>query len=217
MPGSRVDALSAISHPSNAQVASWEVGIARRRACLVGRASSSALRSFRGLARRSGLFRSLPFSKRRKRCGRNCAKMRLPSREGFKVSPAIAAYSGLIRSLSLSNRRKRCGRNCAKTRFPVVGDASRSALRSLRTRGLFAPFPCPIGGKGAGGIARRRAFPLWGMLQGQPCDRCALGAFSLPSLVQASLARSGSEKARPLRGWAFLGGEGGIRTPVTLR
>ena len=103
MPGSRVDALSAISHPSNAQVASWEVGIARRRACLVGRASSSALRSFRGLARRSGLFRSLPFSK----------------------------------------RRKRCGRNCAKTRFPVVGDASMSALRSLRTRGFFAPFPCP--------------------------------------------------------------------------
>ena len=143
MPGSRVDALSAISHPSNAQVASWEVGIARRRACLVGRASSSALRSFRGLARRSGLFRSLPFSKRRKRCGRNCAKMRLPSREGFKVSPAIAAYSGLIRSLSLSKRRKSCGRNCAKTRFPVVGDASRSALRSLRTRGFFAPFPCP--------------------------------------------------------------------------
>jgi hypothetical protein len=42
------------------------------------------------------------------------------------------------------------------------------------------------------------------------------GSFSLSSLAQASLARSGSEKARPLRGWAFLGGEGGIRTPGTL-
>ena len=91
---------------------------------------------------------------------------------------------------------------------PHGGEASRKAyLASLVVflRSTYGQAPERTGSSGL----REDALSPEGRLQGKPFSLRSW-SFSLPSLAQASLARSGNEKAQPRSGWAFFGGEGGI-------
>ena len=92
---------------------------------------------------------------------------------------------------------------------PSGGEASGKAL--LASLVVFFGFNPGQAAERTGISGLREArFPGGGGLKESPAIASRSWSFSLPSLAQASLARSGNEKARPLRGWAFLGGEGGI-------